>query len=329
MITVITAVYNAENYLRKSIESVILQSYKDFEYILVDDGSTDSSLKIIQEYAKQDNRIKYYTLQNSGNPKIPRDYAYKKSIGKFIIWIDADDYISSDFLEDNYNKIVHYDADMCAAICKRTNDNNEIYPFLPTKNFNRVKTYEGKELFHLMMLNHQIHMCGTLMKRSLLSEQFPSNVLYIVSDELDFRLHVLNSKKIVYSNAIYYYRVNSESITKPSIRLYDVIKADISWGEYLKKNYPHEIKMISIWNARCFKVIVGFIYLYYYQLRKHLTKVERSYIKSLLYTSYKTIKKELCRKYLSPQFHIISYLNYHIISIIIRSYCNILHFCKK
>lgn len=101
-ISIIMPVYNSEKYLSKSIESVLKQSLKEFELILVNDGSSDKSLRICKEYEDKDKRIKVIDKKNEG-ACIARNTGIEKSIGKYIQLVDADDYIESNMLEEQYN----------------------------------------------------------------------------------------------------------------------------------------------------------------------------------------------------------------------------------
>ncbi|WP_110928373.1 glycosyltransferase family 2 protein [Bacillus massiliglaciei] len=112
-ITVVTPVYNAEKFLRKTIDSVINQSigFKNIEYILVDDGSTDSSREILFEYANQyKNIIIVFFQNNTGTPAGPRNYGIQLAKSPYITFLDADDWLEPDGLENLY-KIIKQTGD--------------------------------------------------------------------------------------------------------------------------------------------------------------------------------------------------------------------------
>lgn len=88
--SVIVPVYNAENYLHKLVESVLQQTYKDYELILVDDGSTDGSYALMKQYAKRYNQIKAYTKENTG-PGMTRKFGFEKATGDLLFFVDSDD----------------------------------------------------------------------------------------------------------------------------------------------------------------------------------------------------------------------------------------------
>lgn len=94
-ISVIVPIYNAEQYLNACLDSIVLQTYENLEIILIDDGSTDRSLSICQEYALRDNRIRWYHYENAGL-SVSRQRGYSVATGVFVTFVDADDYIDCD-----------------------------------------------------------------------------------------------------------------------------------------------------------------------------------------------------------------------------------------
>ncbi len=99
MISVIIPVYNVEEYLSQCIESILSQTYRDFELILVDDGSKDQSLQICQRYAEKDSRVKEYHQENSG-VSVARNKGLSAATGTWVTFIDSDDWVDANFLED-------------------------------------------------------------------------------------------------------------------------------------------------------------------------------------------------------------------------------------
>ncbi|MBO2544803.1 glycosyltransferase family 2 protein [Salegentibacter sp. BDJ18] len=97
-ITLIIPVFNAEKYIIRCLDSVKLQNYKNFEVILINDGSTDNSENIILDFMKSDNRFRYFTQSNAG-PSSARNLGIKEAKGKYLAFIDADDWLRPDYLE--------------------------------------------------------------------------------------------------------------------------------------------------------------------------------------------------------------------------------------
>lgn len=110
-VSIIVPVYNAEKYLNQCIESIIKQTEKDFELILINDGSKDTSLKICKEYEKKDYRIKVYDKPNGGVSSA-RNLGIEKSSGEWINFIDPDDWIEENMLETALNKAEENNVDV-------------------------------------------------------------------------------------------------------------------------------------------------------------------------------------------------------------------------
>lgn len=117
-ISVIIPVYNVERYLRNSLNSLFSQTFKDWEAICVNDGSTDMSEQILREFAAKDKRFTIISQSNSGQ-SVARNKALAVAKGKYIAFLDSDDIISNDFFEKLYNAAEQTGADMAIASIKR------------------------------------------------------------------------------------------------------------------------------------------------------------------------------------------------------------------
>ena len=110
-VSIIVAIYNSAKFLDKLITSIIDQTYKNIEVILVDDGSTDNSLSILNKLSDDDSRLKVHTQENQG-ASVARNNALKKVSGDYIYFFDADDYLVADALEKAYNNAVNNNSDI-------------------------------------------------------------------------------------------------------------------------------------------------------------------------------------------------------------------------
>ena len=125
-ISVIMPVYNCEGYLRKSIESVLNQTYENLELILINDGSTDGSLEICEGYKKKDSRIILINKKNSG-VSASRNAGIKKATGRYITFIDADDWVEDIMYETMINQFNTNEIQFVLCGCvKETQDGNKI-----------------------------------------------------------------------------------------------------------------------------------------------------------------------------------------------------------
>ena len=113
-VSIIVPVYNVENYLIDCLDSLINQTLKEIEIILINDGSTDNSLKIINLYAQYDSRIKIIDQENKG-PSSARNRGLDVSQGEFISFIDSDDWIDNDFIEKLYLSALNNNCDIATA----------------------------------------------------------------------------------------------------------------------------------------------------------------------------------------------------------------------
>ena len=109
-VSIIIPVYNSETYINRCIDSVLSQSFKDFEIVAVNDGSTDNSLSLLQEYAKMPNFV-LVTQQNSG-PAIARNTGINVSSGEYIMFIDSDDFIETDYVKNYVSAIENSSLDV-------------------------------------------------------------------------------------------------------------------------------------------------------------------------------------------------------------------------
>ncbi|MDR1245259.1 MAG: glycosyltransferase [Endomicrobium sp.] len=114
-ISVIIPVYNTEKYLRQCLDSVVNQTLKDIEIICINDGSTDNSLKILNEYASSDNRIKLINLIANKGVSFARNFGIRLSKGRYIGFVDSDDWIDLSFYENLYLTTKRQDSDIIAA----------------------------------------------------------------------------------------------------------------------------------------------------------------------------------------------------------------------
>lgn len=105
LVSIIVPVYNTERFLATCIESIIAQTYDNFELLLIDDGSKDGSLSLCQSYEKRDNRIKVFSFPNGG-PSVTRNRGLDIVSGEYVCFIDSDDYVSKWFIEDLYSGIL-------------------------------------------------------------------------------------------------------------------------------------------------------------------------------------------------------------------------------
>ena len=114
MISIITPVYNTSKYLRRCLDSILAQTYQDWELLLIDDGSTDGSDTICDDYAKSDSRIRVFHKPNDGVASV-RQLGVVEAQGEYSIHIDSDDWIEPEMLEALFDEAKRTDADIVVA----------------------------------------------------------------------------------------------------------------------------------------------------------------------------------------------------------------------
>ena len=209
-VSLIIPVYNVEKYLSKCLDSLVNQTLRDIEIICINDGSTDNSLKILEEYSKNDSRIIVINKENSG-PSVARNSGMEIATGEYIGFVDSDDWIDLDYFEKLYNSAVENSADIAVASIIRWRKCNQKY---------RIKYEEGSIYQNL---NEKIsacdipkicYVCNKLYKSEIIkNKQFTPNVYF---EDVIWLPEVIKSsnKLVTVSGTNYYYRVNNNSIVK-------------------------------------------------------------------------------------------------------------------
>lgn len=123
LISIIVPMYNAEQFLTECIESILDQTYKNFELIIVDDASKDNSLKIAQSYALRDSRVKVFSSKENRGVSAVRNYGMRVMGGQYLVFIDADDYVSSNYLSQLFRTVKQFKNKL--VTCSMTSVNGD------------------------------------------------------------------------------------------------------------------------------------------------------------------------------------------------------------
>jgi len=221
LISIIVPIYNKEDYLRQCLDSIINQSYTNFEVLLVNDGSTDSSGIICQEYSERDSRFRYIEKKNGGVSSA-RNLGLELSEGAYITFIDSDDWIEFNYLEVLYNALRENNTDVAISSYKSYYLDGNFYlrvyssqeeEFLRIGKRNRDVFLE--EFPKLGKLNHDFHcIASKLFKRELLeSQKFDESINYGEDLYFFFNLYLKIQSIIYVKEATYIYRQHGTNIT--------------------------------------------------------------------------------------------------------------------
>lgn len=239
-ISIIIPIYNVEKYLRECLYSVINQTVKDIEIICINDGSSDNSLNIIEEFAEKDSRIKIINQDNHGIG-YARNKGIEVSSADYIYFLDSDDYISNDFLEPMYNKAIENNADIVF--------NDNIISF-DERNKNKTKQvirekldngiyYIDSEFINKRYINPVVW--SKLYKKSKITENNIYFPIGLISEDAYFYYALLPflKKAVQINNGTYYYRERQGSLTHQKVKKYsyDSIRIfELIYNFYKKNN---------------------------------------------------------------------------------------------
>ena len=208
-VSVIVPVYNVETYLTKCLDSLVNQTHKNLEIILIDDGSKDNSGKICESFAAKDERIIVIHQKNSGVSKA-RNVGLDKMTGNYIIFVDADDYLEFNAVEKLLNILIAENADIVFGEEKEVF--KEKVKYVPRKEIEKYDTDSIKEIILLDKI--QNYVWNRLYKAEIWDNiRFPENLVY--EDLYIMPSACIKAKKIVYRcEPVYYYnKMNAGSIT--------------------------------------------------------------------------------------------------------------------
>ncbi|MGX7112352.1 glycosyltransferase family 2 protein [Gemella cuniculi] len=254
LISVVVPVYNVENYLHYAMESLLRQTYKDFEVILVDDGSTDGSGKLCDEYTLKYENFFVYHKENGGLSDA-RNFGVEKSRGEFITFLDPDDYLESYALEFMVNIQKKYNVDIVTTEIKPTDKYNEYSKRNQLESdYKKVIVLSNKKALIEMFYDKKatVSACGKLYKREIvLNERFPSGKiyedLYIISTHLKDTVDICVSELKVYN---YYKRQGSIVNSTFTSKQYDFFEAIENNRNVIRENYGNDISIIRALNAK-------------------------------------------------------------------------------
>lgn len=219
-VSVVVPIYNAEKRLRKCLDSIISQTLKDIEIICINDGSTDCSLSILEEYKKKDHRIKIFSKQNAGLVAARKD-GCRLAQGEYIGYVDSDDYIDSDMFENLYSKAQEYDADMVSSgIIIEGNYISKDYDAFEPGFYSQDKmiSFRNNSIFDYTIQQPGIRssLCTKIFKTSIMKkiqQQIPDTITYC-EDKLCVFTYILNCNSVyIMHECFYHYVMNNTSMT--------------------------------------------------------------------------------------------------------------------
>ncbi|HII4441208.1 TPA: glycosyltransferase family 2 protein [Clostridium perfringens] len=253
-VSVVVPIYNVEKYLHRCVNSLIRQTLKDIEIILVNDGSPDNCPKICDEYKNKDIRVKVIHKKNAGLG-LARNSGLDEAKGKYVVFVDSDDFIEESALEEMYNIAEKHQADMCMAGYYKYNTQ--------TNTINKIELFENQKIFKGDQIKEVVYKIigsapesisdedyGMSVWKNLYSLEFlkKNNIRFYsereyVSEDVIFHLcAVPKMRKIVTINESYYYYCdNSDTSLTSTFR-------DSKFEQY-KTLYLKELELLSVFDS--------------------------------------------------------------------------------
>lgn len=215
LISVVVPIYNVEKYLRLCLDSLLMQTYTNFEVLMINDGSPDDSANICKEYLAKDRRFQYFEKENSG-PSDTRNYGIDHSKGEYITFVDSDDWLKETFLADLYEAITRTGADIALSTYIKYDDLQSVYNIpIIGEYYERIWMSDEfiRELPKLEMKdNSYSNPWAKLFKRELFRTiRFPKGKL-IEDTRTNIKLFLESSRLVYINKCLYFYRIRGGSV---------------------------------------------------------------------------------------------------------------------
>lgn len=282
LVTIIIPVYNVEKYIRKCIESCLSQTYEKIEIIIIDDGSTDKSGKICDEYSKN-KKIRVIHQKNSGVSKARNIGIKKYSTGKWLVFIDADDYIDPHFVEYMVSLVKKDNLDF-GILTKCYISNDEV------NHCEKIERVDSDRATELLLSQEVLVGCwNKIYKKSYLIKNnifFQENLYY--GEGLNFIIDsAQNTNKIIISNKkLYYYRKNNVESATSSFNIEKYLNGE--------KSLTRIHENIKRWPAGVRRQYDIHYAMFYLNLATDIATMNKDHTNKQLYTdSIKKIRKKM------------------------------------
>lgn len=257
LISIIIPIYNTEKYLRQCLDSVVNQTYKNLEIVLVNDGSTDSSLEICKEYKEKDDRIIIIDKKNSGVSN-SRNVGIETSNGEYITFLDSDDWLELDAIEIMMNFVIKKDVD----IVRSNFIANEEAGAISNKLKNRIVNPGNlKLLYHILNAKLPAYMYLFLVKKTIITNnQIKLNENIIMMEDTLFVIELINKCSGIYisDEITHNYRVyegsSSNSIKRLTNNIKSILLVNKEINTIIKDN-----KLMEVANRTEFRIICDYL----------------------------------------------------------------------
>lgn len=299
-LSIIVPVYNVEKYIDKCLDSLINQTLKDIEIIVVNDGTKDNSQTIIDKYVKNYPTKVFSYIKKNGGLSSARNYGIKKATGEYVTFVDSDDYVEKKLYEIMYKKAIEENSDIVCCPIKFTYLNYESFKSYNLDIFNKSILDSPK-----IMIQANSYAVNKIYKRFFWKKHnfvFPTQ-LYEDSALIYNVMLLANNISCINNYCYCYNRTNEDGITKiVDNRIYDIFKSTDSILDFYKQNNCYDL-VKEVVDNQCIRHIAvrieqmiknhqfNFAYNYILYAHKYLNKRIPNWKKNKLFIGYNTKSK--------------------------------------
>lgn len=308
LVSIIIPVYNVEKYIGRCLKSVTEQTYTKLEILIIDDGSTDNSLKICEEYKKKDERITIFHKKNGGVSSA-RNIGIKHATGDYLIFIDSDDYLQKEMIEQLYNNLIENYADMSVCEYFISYENGKDYRKFEK---NEKKMLDKKEVYKYLLDTRYFggFLFNKLIKKELIYNngeiKFFDEKIHVCEDLLFICNISRNIGKVVYITQPLYYYSQRENSTLKQLYSYKRLTNYYAYLEIFKICEEESIEINKEFELRFLKFSTEALFLIRY------LKINNESLKRTIYENRKKYyDKYINDKKISRKNRILIYMDFH------------------
>lgn len=283
-ISILVAAYNAEQTVRRTLDSLLAQTFAHWQAVCIDDCSTDRTLSILEEYAKRDPRITALHLSENGGQAHARNVGMAKATGDIVTFLDSDDWLAPDALQQVADTFAEYEQTDCVLFRVVNIEGDQEKEYM----MEAFGSLSGREAFE-RSLDWSIH--GVYAARRALYDRYPyDETCRAYSDDLTTHLHYYISREVRACQGTYYYWQNPLSVThKPSVRRFDFLTAKERMRQYLQELHMGK-ELLDRYETLRWLTLVD-CYMFYHQKAHQLTADERRRGRKLMRYAWQTIDR--------------------------------------
>jgi len=293
-VTIIVPIYNASDFLKDCLDSILGQTYKKWTCLLINDGSTDGSQKIIDYYCVKDKRFSGYIKKNEKSAALARRYGIERAKSEWILQVDADDAIAPNYLEALVDRQLETGADCVAG--RRIGCSEGLFGelwCLPRRDFDMSMVISGRDYCLATLGGWNLGSGAGIWRKSLLLSVSPGP--YMNSDEYEDRVLSLLMKKKAFADVNYYFRHNVGTSDSISVRMFDRTLVDMQLERFVYDNFPERMdKIIALAWQRLFNLI--YLTADFRIHKNKFTKKEQVNVTEILKKSYRAINRKTSRQ---------------------------------